>query len=186
MKKASLKLSVGVLSLVAAGAVSGEAAARIAPDAFASGAGDDSTLDIPVRGVRFFSDPDDGLSAPVPPALPAIAVAPQTPSASTAASTTATPKAETAAVATSPEPVATTIAYAAPKVTPSAPETAKPETAKPETATEEIIRAGVARPVADIAMDAAAQAPVTQAPVTQAPVILTPEQSLQAERDRLN
>ncbi len=54
MRKASLKLSVGVLTLVAAGVVSGEAAAR--PETDAEG-------ELGVRGVRFFAD-DSDMAAP--------------------------------------------------------------------------------------------------------------------------
>ncbi|BBF82365.1 LPS assembly protein LptD [Asticcacaulis excentricus] len=54
MRKASLKLSVGVLTLVAAGVVSGQAAAR--PDAEADG-------DLRLKGVRFFADETE-LTAP--------------------------------------------------------------------------------------------------------------------------
>lgn len=54
MRKASLKLSVGVLTLMAAGVVSGQALAR--PDAEADG-------DLRLKGVRFFADETD-LTAP--------------------------------------------------------------------------------------------------------------------------
>lgn len=54
MRKASLKLSVGVLTLVAAGVVSGEAAAR--PETDAEG-------ELGVRGIRFFAD-DSDMAAP--------------------------------------------------------------------------------------------------------------------------
>lgn len=62
MRKASLKLSVGVLTLVAAGAISGQAAAR--PDTEAEG-------ELRQKGIRFFSA-DEG-SETAPPSVEAVA-----------------------------------------------------------------------------------------------------------------
>lgn len=66
MKKASLKLSVGVLSLVAAGAISGQACARVL----------DSESALPINGTRIFSDPEDATDPGTPFTPPAISDAP--------------------------------------------------------------------------------------------------------------
>ncbi|MDC7681666.1 LPS assembly protein LptD [Asticcacaulis sp. BYS171W] len=72
MRKSSLKLSVGFLSLLAAGAIGGEASARVVDL--------HEDLDDTGRGIRFFSDFDDGGS--VSDALPAPEPVSATPEAS--------------------------------------------------------------------------------------------------------
>lgn len=99
MRKASLKLSVGVLTLVAAGVVSGQAAAR--PETEADG-------ELRLRGVRFFAD-DSDTTTPVAEAAapPAAVVAPKP---------VATPGAPVSGVATVVTPVVTAAAATSPAV----------------------------------------------------------------------
>lgn len=99
MRKASLKLSVGVLTLVAAGVVSGQASAR--PETEADG-------ELRLRGVRFFADDSDTTTPVAEAAAPPAAVVTSKP--------VATPGAPVPGVATATTPVVTAAAATRPAV----------------------------------------------------------------------
>lgn len=162
MRKASLKLSVGVLTLVAAGVVSGQAAAR--PDAEVDG-------DLRLKGVRFFADETD-LTAPTVEAVakpaPVVATssplpAPRSEPSKDAAPAVSVARGTTETVATSPSE--------APKVT-------RPRRSSAPAAES------AALPAVTLAQTDAPAQPQPAPMVMNAR--LSDEQLLKAERDRLN
>lgn len=162
MRKASLKLSVGVLTLVAAGVVSGQAAAR--PDAEADG-------DQRLKGVRFFADETD-VTAPAVEAVatpaPVVATssplpAPRSEPSKDAAPAVSVARGTTETVAISPSE--------APKVT-------RPRRSSAPAAES------AALPAVTVAQTDAPAQPQPAPMVMNAR--LSDEQLLKAERDRLN